>query len=139
MPIGQESRPDAFGAVRTAVLEARVDVRDLANFAHYLLNHGEAIKSRSDIIWKAFRSITETLKQDGGNRIFESTSDALEFMTSLGLGSMNRAGRGGRPLNQFTLARQVERENSLDMTELAKQILLKHKVKEGEKDDKSNE
>lgn len=138
MPIGQESKPTADGFVRSAVIEARVDVRDLASFARYLLSNGELVKSRSDIVWRAFRSIYETLRLSK-EPVFESTTDALAFMEHLGLGSTNRPGRGGRPMNQFTLARQAERENSLDMTELAKQILLKHKVKEGEKDDKSNE
>ena len=99
----------------TAVLEARVDVRDLANFAKFLIESGEQVASRSDLVWKAFRSITESLKADG-QPLFTTTEEALEYMASLGIGSMNRPGRGSRPMNSFTLAKAVEGERGKEMT-----------------------
>ena len=107
--IGQTAKEDNAGYSKTAVIEARVDVRDLANFARFLIESGNTPTSRSDLVWKAFRSITETL-QMAGQKTFETTEEAHSYMISLGIGSMNRPGRGGRPMNAFTLARKVEKE-----------------------------
>jgi hypothetical protein len=105
MSIGQESKME-----RTAVVEARVDVRDLANFARFLVTSGDRIATRSDLIWRAFRSITESLKV-AGVPCFQSTEEAHSYMISLGIGTMNRLGRGGRAMNSFTLSKVVERES----------------------------
>ena len=112
----------------TAVLEARVDVRDLANFAKFLVDSGEQVVSRSDLVWKAFRSITESLKATS-QPLFTTTEEAMEYMASLGIGSMNRPGRGSRALNSFTLAKTVEAErgNELTVDELVKMIKEKSK------------
>ena len=112
MGIGQTAKMDAAGHSRTAVVEARVDVRDLATFARFLVDSGDTIQSRSDLIWRAFRSIAETLASSG-HHTYTDTEEALAYLISLGLGSMNRKGRGGRPMNAFSLAKKVEQEQQI--------------------------
>jgi len=109
MGIGQTAREDTAGHSKTAVIEARVDIRDLANFARFIIDSGDHITSRSDLVWRAFRSITESLRL-AGQTIFDTTEEAHSYVIGLGLGSMNRSGRGGRPMNSFTLAKKIEHE-----------------------------
>ena len=121
----------------TAVIEARVDVRDLATFAKFLLANGGIIKSRSDLVWQAFRSITESLASTGVDP-FQSTEDAYAYMQGLGIGSTNRAGRAGRKMNTFTLAKTIEAEAGIAgnttpgaMVSLDELAIIARRIKEG--------
>jgi hypothetical protein len=113
MGTGRVAEVDSMGYSKTAVIEARVDIRDLANFAKHIIDGGDTIQSKSDLVWRAFRSISMSLEADG-QVLFQSTEEAIGYMDSIGLTKTNRPGRGGRPMNTFTLAKRIQVERSAE-------------------------
>lgn len=94
---------------KTAVVEARVDMRDLATCVRWLIDGGVQLHSRSDAVWRIFRSMAETIKVQG-DYAYTSTEEALEYMTALQMGSWNRAGRSGRPMGAMSLTKTIVAE-----------------------------
>ena len=100
---------------KTAVVEARVDIRDLATCASFLIRGGIKINSRSDLIWRIVRSMAATL-EESREQTFASTEEAMGYMAVLNLGSWNRLGPGGRPMNGANLSKVVEKERLEEFT-----------------------
>jgi hypothetical protein len=96
-------------ADKTAVIEARVDMRDLATCVRWLIDGGVQLHSRSDAVWRIFRSMAETIKTQG-DYAYTSTEEALGYMTALQMGSWNRSGRSGRPMGATTLTKTIVAE-----------------------------
>jgi len=94
---------------KTAVIEGRLDMRDLATCADYLVHEGIAPQSKSDLLFKVVATFAQSAITHHGIRRYESTSDALEQLQTLGLGVMNRA-KGGRMANAFTLGKVIAQE-----------------------------
>ena len=94
---------------KTAVVEARVDMRDLATCVKYLIDNGVRLNSRSDAIWRVFRTMAETIEKQG-DFVFDRTETALEFLTTLQMGSWNRMGRTGKPMGGVKLTQAVMSE-----------------------------
>lgn len=111
---------------RDAVIEARLDSRDLATCAKHLTTTcGINISSNSELIWLISQLAVYAI---GGNE-FEEISEARAYLTSIGLDKLNRSGR-----NKATLQRalQVETLNadgfSLDHTRKTKSSILPRDV-----------
>lgn len=105
--MGQESR-------NTAVVEARVAHTTLATCAKWLLADGRHITSKSDLIRQILETVEATIIRDGGD-FFRETEQALAFLANE-VGLCNRPGRGGRPMNAFSLAKRVEQERGMEMS-----------------------
>ena len=98
---------------KTAVIEGRLDLRDLASCADYFVKNNMPATSRSDLLYKIVATFANAA-QAQGSRAFTSTEDALAFMTSLNIGMMNRTKREGRLANAFTLAKVIKSERSME-------------------------
>jgi hypothetical protein len=96
---GQESK-------NTAVLEARVPHTTLATCAKWLIDDGRVVRSRSDLIRQIMDTIAATIERDGGF-VFKDIEEAVGYLYSLGIGSCNRIGANGRPMNTFSLNKGV--------------------------------
>lgn len=108
--MGQESR-------NTAVVEARVAHTTLATCAKWLLSDGRRIGSRSDLIRQILETVEATIIRDGGD-YFRETEQAIAFLSNE-VGLCNRSGRGGRPMNAFSLAKKIEQERGREMDSIS--------------------
>jgi hypothetical protein len=79
---------------RDAVIEGRLDSRDLANCASFLTSKGIVLHSNSELIY----FITQIAVHAIGSGVERSTQEAREYLASIGLDNMNRSGRGKRIL-----------------------------------------
>lgn len=79
-------KPKADSIDKTAVLEVRIDIRDLARVAAFLTEQGIRPRSRSEVVREGMKLIgriaEEKIEQDLG---LESVSKAVQFLTDLGL------------------------------------------------------
>lgn len=94
---------------RTAVVEARVDLRDLATCAKFLVEHGSIPTSRSDLVWRIVSSMAQTLAMSGEQH-FVSTESAMGYLDQFSFGSWNRTNRSGRPMNIKVLSQALDAE-----------------------------
>ena len=94
---------------KTAVIEGRLDMRDLATCADFFIQEESPAKSRSDLLYKIVASFARSAATHHGSREFSATEEAMSFLSSLGLGSMNRY-KGGKASNLFTLERVIREE-----------------------------
>jgi len=108
--------------VVTAVVEARVDIRDLASCAAYFINECRPPTSRSDLIWLCIRLLADSV-QDKYPRM--STEEAHGYLSGLNLGSFHRKGRKGelRGLVNLTKAIETERRAESEEDEMKRIIL----------------
>ena len=82
---------------KSAVVEARVDVRQLATIAKGLLEHYRTIpRSKSELVRLGLEIAAGHVAHH--TEPFESTIEALEYLNKLGLNKMNRSGRNARIL-----------------------------------------
>lgn len=96
---------------KTAVIEGRLDIRDVATCADFLISVGNRATSKSDLLYKVVTSFANSAAQHHEAKRFEYTDDAVLFLEEVGLGSMNRAKiRGKRGANAFTLDRTLMEE-----------------------------
>jgi hypothetical protein len=91
---------------KTVVIEARVDARDLAACAAFLIREGSRPTSRSDLVWRCIKTLAQSIPPE---LWFETTEEAYGYLISLGLGSMNR-NRSNLP----TLSKVIARERALE-------------------------
>jgi hypothetical protein len=110
--------------MKTAVIEGRVDVRDLATCADYFLSQGMPATSKSDLMFKVLTTFAHASMQQGA-KTFESTEDAVGYLYQIGLGSANRQKMGkGRQANHFTLSKALlEEGKSGEFADLAQAAL----------------
>lgn len=105
----QKSELSALSNNRTAVIEARVDIRILARLAELLSELQTPARSKSELVRQALSLLVEILVEN--KRILPpealSTGDALSRLSQLGLGSVNRSGRNFR-----VLAKAIELEDT---------------------------
>ena len=110
---------------KTAVLEARVDLRDLAICARYFTERQLVAKSKSELLNIVISAFAEVAKQHG-TVPFESTEEALGYMYSINLGPVNRIKRDGeRRGNVLTLAKAIADERLLETT-IMNTLSMKH-------------
>lgn len=81
---------------RDVVIEGRLDSRDLATCARYMVDKGCPINSMSELMY----FVTQLAVYAIGHNEFETTGEAREYMQSIGLGGLNRSGRGLRTLQK---------------------------------------
>ena len=79
---------------RDVVIEGRLDSRDLATCAKYIVEKGCQINSNSELMY----FVTQLAVYAIGKHEFETTSEARNYLQSIGLGGLNRSGRGVRTL-----------------------------------------
>ena len=70
---------------KTAVMEARVDMRSLASVTRYLISRGYNVSTKSSLIRTALEMFTIVLRNNRLEEGFISTADALNYMNSVGL------------------------------------------------------
>ena len=101
--------------MKTAVVEGRVDVRDLATCADYFIQQGLPAQNKSDLMFRIITTFAHGSLAQGARR-FESTEEALGFMFEIGLGPVNRVvdKRSGRRANSWTLSNAIAEENRAD-------------------------
>jgi len=87
---------------RDAIIEGRLDSRDLATCAEYLLDKGCVINSNSELMYL----ITQLAIFAIGVEKERTTQEARDYLTSIGLTNLNRSGKGKR-----TLQRVLQGEN----------------------------
>jgi SpoVK/Ycf46/Vps4 family AAA+-type ATPase len=112
--------------MKTAVIEGRLDVRDLATCADYFIMQGEPATSKSNLMSRVLTTFAFAASTQGA-RAFEETEDALSYLFSVGLGPVNRMIRG-KPAGQFSLSKTVEKEKihtEEDFQKLAREIMKK--------------
>lgn len=89
------TNPNVIGAAKTAVLEVRADMRDIATILSYYKRNGVPMRSRSDLVAMALHDFADMLAGAGLQPIITSTEQALNILeTVFGSGSMNHAARG---------------------------------------------
>jgi hypothetical protein len=81
---------------RDAVIEGRLDSRDLANCANYLVDKGITLHSNSELIY----FITQIAVHAIGEGVERTTQEARNYLASIGLDNMNRSGRGKQVLQK---------------------------------------
>jgi hypothetical protein len=104
--------------MKTAVIEGRVDVRDLATCADYFIKQGMPAENKSDLMFKVLTTFAHASWQQGARK-FETTEEALGFMFEIGLGPVNRMKLEGRRANNWTMSQAIMQERSSEFTELA--------------------
>jgi len=98
---------------KTAVLEARVDMRDLASCANFFITSGQRPKTKSELVYMILTSFSITAQKQGA-REFQSTEEAMGYMEEQGFGPVNRIKREGRRANIKTLGEVIASERSLE-------------------------
>lgn len=119
--------------MKTAVIEGRLDVRDLASCLDYFVMLGDPPTSKSNLMFKVLTTFAHAAMEQGAKK-FEETEDALAYLFAMGLGPVNRTIRG-KQAGSFTLSKTVEQEKIMheqDFQRLAEEILAKRKETEGE-------
>jgi threonine synthase len=98
----------------TAVIEGRCDVRYLASCAYFFAKQGLPARTKSELMAKVLTTFAEAAIEQGAKR-FETTSEAMTYMFSIGLGPVNRViSKEGKRANNFTLSKVVAAEEATD-------------------------
>jgi hypothetical protein len=107
--------------MKTAVIEGRVDVRDLATCADYFIKQGIPATSKSDLMFKVLTTFAHASWEQGARK-FTGTEEAVGYMQEVGLGQVNRIkGENGRRANSWTLIKALKEEGGDEFAELAKE------------------
>ena len=115
---------------KTAVIEGRLDMRDLAACAEFFINEGTPATSKSDLMYRIVATFAQSAVQHHNARKFESTEEAMNFLEDAGLGSMNRIKKGDKRANAFTLAKVIREEKKADTSvDYFKDLLQTGKVR----------
>lgn len=94
---------------KTAIVEARVDLRNLAEILLFMKSQGEPPKTKSELVRSSIMMLAELLRDRGLTRTVESTAEALEIFTGEGLGNPNHMKRGSKALSK-ALAEEMDVE-----------------------------
>ena len=82
--------------IKDALMESRLDSRDIATCAKYLVEHGATINSNSELLWL----ITQLAVYAIGHNEFETTQDARDYLSTLGITKLNRSGKNKETLHK---------------------------------------
>lgn len=102
---------------KTAVIEGRIDMRDLATCADYMASIGLTATSRSDLMYKIVASFAKAAIEQGAQE-FTSTEEALSYLTMMGFKSVNRPKRPERMANSFTLSKVIAAERGMEASSI---------------------
>lgn len=102
---------------KTAVIEGRIDMRDLATCADYMIKSGISATSRSDLLYKVVASFAQAAIEQGALE-FDSTESALAYLNMLGFKSLNRPKRPERMANAFTLSKVIGAERGMEVSSI---------------------
>jgi hypothetical protein len=103
--------------MKTAVIEGRVDIRELATCADYFITQGIPALNKSDLMFRVLTTFAHAAMQQGAKR-FESTEEALGYMFEVGLGPVNRViDRKGRRAGNFALSKAMMEERDGEFTD----------------------
>jgi hypothetical protein len=94
---------------KTAVVVARVDIKDLATCAKFFIDNGLRLNSRSDLLWRIIHSMAETIHLEGADS-FVSSLVAFEYLEGLGLGNFTRTSRATIGSGRDTLSKVISAE-----------------------------
>jgi hypothetical protein len=111
--------------MKTAVIEGRVDARDLATCADYFIKQGMAPTSKSDLMFKVLTTFAHASYQQGAKQ-FNTTEEAIGFLFNSGLGSVNRMidKKKNKRANEWTLSQALlEEGKSGEFADLAQAAL----------------
>jgi hypothetical protein len=106
---------------KTVVIEGRLDMRDLATCADYMIKSGISATSRSDLLYKVVASFAQAAIEQGALE-FESTESALAYLNMLGFKSLNRPKRPERMANSFTLSKVIGAERGVEASSYSADI-----------------
>lgn len=96
--------------MKTAVIEGRVDMRDLATCADYFISQGIPAVNKSDLMYRVITTFAHASLQQGAKK-FESTEEAMGFLFEIGLGPVNRViDKKGRRAGNLTLSKALMEE-----------------------------
>jgi len=98
---------------KTAVIEGRIDLRDLASCADYFIKQGMGAENKSDLLYKIVTTFARA-SQAQGSQVFTSTEEALGYMHDIGLGPVNRIKYKERRANAFTLSKVINAERAME-------------------------
>ena len=113
---------------KTAVIEGRLDMRDLASCADFLILEKIAPFNKSDLLYKIVATFAKSAVEHHGVKQYTSTADALNHLQELGLGSMNRP-KEGRASNALTLHKAIESEKGDTSEDYWTDLIKSGKVK----------
>jgi hypothetical protein len=100
--------------MKTAVIEIRCDLRDLATCASYYVKNKVPIGSKSSLGSMVVSDFAQAAMNQGA-KAFASTSDALMYMSGLGLGPVNRVkDKGGKRANSLVLSKAIKIEEDIE-------------------------
>jgi hypothetical protein len=123
--------------MKTAVVEGRVDVKDLATCADYFIKQNLAADTKSDLVYKIITTFAHACVKQGATE-FASSEAALGYLFNAGLGPVNRIKhKDGRRANNFTLSKAIASERQceeIDLTDLAQQAMEIMNKKGGDKE-----
>jgi hypothetical protein len=86
------------------------------------------LNSRSDLIWRIVRSMAMSAVE-AGQEPCADTTEAIEYMNDLQLGSWNRIGRAGIAINKDVLQDTIQKERG--RTSAGEDISVEELVKIG--------
>jgi hypothetical protein len=103
--------------MKTAVIEGRVDMRDLATCADYFITQEIPAVNKSDLMFRVITTFAHAASQQGARK-FESTEEAMGYLFEIGLGPVNRIiDRKGRRAGNLTLSKALMEERNGELTE----------------------
>ncbi len=99
----------------TAVIEGRIDVRDLATCADYFMKQGMTAMNKSSLLRQVVTVFADAAASQGA-KAFETTEEALGFLFNIGLGPVNRViDNRGKRAGSFTLAQTIRTERGSEV------------------------
>jgi hypothetical protein len=102
--------------MKTAVIEGRVDIRELATCADYFKAQGIPALNKSDLMFRVLTTFAHAAIQQGARK-FESIEGALGYMFEIGLGPVNRViDKKGRRAGNFALSKGLMEERGGEIT-----------------------
>lgn len=105
---------------KTAVCEARIDLRDLATCADFFIMMGQRPRTKSELVYMSLTAFAAAARRQGAKE-FSSTEEALGYMEEQGFGTISRIKKDERRANVQTLSNAIAiermQEGLLDMKE----------------------
>ena len=111
--------------MKTAVLEARVDIRHLATCAAYFEKRGAPASSKSDLLYGICSALASAIGREEGYKVFESYEEAHDYMMAVGLGPLARR-KGKYVSGQRELSQAIGGERGGDKEYDAEDEMRKH-------------
>lgn len=94
--------------MKTAVLEGRCDLRDLAACAYFMIEKGATPHTKSELFYLCVETLANACVKSGGKR-FDTNEEAHAYFLSIGLGPIVR-NKGDRRMGLIDLSKAIEHE-----------------------------